>query len=493
MSTYTQILDRRRAGILLHPTSLPVAPGNGDLGHQAYRFIEFLAASGVTLWQMLPLGHPHEDGSPYQCLSVHAGNPLLISLDWLEDRGWLDSAVRDQDKLNAVEYRYRCIHVACKAFMKLGSEADFQRYETFAHKHAAWLNDYSLYVALRNEVGGLPWMDWPAALRDRDPAALNEASERLAAEIQRVSFAQFVLFEQWRELKEYAHRHGILLFGDMPIFVAHDSAEVWAHKESFAIDETGHAEVVAGVPPDYFSATGQRWGNPHYRWQAMQEDGFSWWIERMRTQLEFFDLVRIDHFRGLEAYWEIPADAETAQRGRWVKAPGEALLSAMYDTFDWLPVVAEDLGTITAEVDELRKAFDIPGMKILQFAFDGDASNPYLPHRFKQNYVAYTGTHDNDTTLSWYQSLPEKLQRRVDSYFGRSRDAMPWPLIRGVYSSVARYAIIPMQDALGLGKGHRMNTPGTVEDNWRWRYSWDQVDEALPAKLAELARLYGRG
>jgi 4-alpha-glucanotransferase len=400
------IFDRRRAGILLHPTSLPVAPGNGDLGHQAYRFIEFLAASGISLWQMLPLGHPHEDGSPYQCLSVHAGNPLLISLDWLADRGWLDPSLRYQVGSDATEYRHRCIRAAYQAFTQRGSEADFHRYEDFRREQAAWLDDYSLFVALRKEAGGRPWMDWPVGLRDRDPRVLSEASERLADETQRVSFAQFVLFEQWRDLKEYAHQRGILLFGDMPIFVAHDSAEVWAHREFFSIDEHGRAEFVAGVPPDYFSATGQRWGNPHYRWRVMQEDGFGWWIQRMKTQLEFFDLVRIDHFRGFEAYWEIPAEAKTAQHGRWVKAPGEALLTALHEAFDWLPVIAEDLGTITPEVDELRKAFHIPGMKILQFAFDGNASNPYLPHQYNRNYVAYTGTHDNDTTLSWYHSLP---------------------------------------------------------------------------------------
>ena len=492
MNAHLNILDRRRAGILLHPTSLPVTPGNGDLGHQAYRFVEFLAASRMSLWQMLPLGPTHDDGSPYQCLSVHAGNPLLISLDWLIDRGWLKQSILDRNDMHVSTGRYRCLHAAYEAFTQRSTEYEYDGYQSFLREHADWLDDYALYMALRDEVGGLPWMSWPAPLRDRDPQALNEASVRLNEAIQRVRFAQFVFFEQWRELKKYAHRHGILLFGDMPIFVAHDSAEVWAHREFFAIDTHGRAEFVAGVPPDYFSATGQRWGNPHYLWQVMQEDGFGWWIQRMRTELEFFDLVRIDHFRGFEAYWEIPAKTETAQHGRWVKAPGEALLSALHQAFDWLPVVAEDLGTITQEVDDLRNAFEIPGMKVLQFAFDGKEDNPYLPHRHERNYVAYTGTHDNDTSLSWYNSLPDEQQRYVDGYLGYSREAMPWPLIRCVLASVAQYAIIPMQDALGLGKGNRMNTPGTNENNWRWRYSWDQVNDALSMRLAELARLYGR-
>jgi 4-alpha-glucanotransferase len=476
----------------LHPTSLPVAPGNGDLGHQAYRFIEFLAASGMSVWQMLPLGPTHDDGSPYQCLSVHAGNPLLISLEWLSDMGWLDRSVMDRNDTPAAEYRHRCIQAAYEGFMRCGAVSELDRYQSFLREHVDWLDDYALYMALREEAGGRPWMSWPAPLRDYDSQALNQSRARLDKEIQRIRFAQFVFFEQWRELKAYAHGQGILLFGDMPIFVAHDSAEVWAHREYFAIDEHGRAEVVAGVPPDYFSATGQRWGNPHYRWRVMQEDGFGWWIQRMRTQLEFFDLVRIDHFRGFEAYWEIPAEAETAELGRWIKAPGEALLSALYAAFDWLPVVAEDLGTITPEVDALRSAFGIPGMKILQFAFDGNNDNPYLPHRYERNYVAYTGTHDNDTGLSWYRCLPDELQHHVGAYLGYSREAMPWPLIRCVLACVAQYAIIPMQDVLELGNGHRMNTPGTIENNWRWRYSWDQVDDTLPERLSELARLYGR-
>ncbi|MEN8129869.1 MAG: 4-alpha-glucanotransferase [Pseudomonadota bacterium] len=485
-------LDRRCGGVLLHPTSLPTAPGNGDLGHQAYRFVEFLAASGMGVWQTLPLGPTHDDGSPYQCLSVHAGNPLLISLDWLRDREWLDPAVNVLPATSPEAYRKHCLKVAHEGFCTQHEAASMLAYDAFARKHSIWLEDYCLYSALRAENGHRAWMDWPVRFRDREPRALQAARVRLAREIDRVRFEQFVFFEQWGELRSYAHRYGVQLFGDMPIFVAHDSAEVWAHREYFAIDEQGRAQTVAGVPPDYFSNTGQRWGNPHYRWDVMQEDGFDWWVRRMATQLEFFDLVRIDHFRGFQAYWEIQAEAETAQQGRWVKAPGKALLKKLHEVFDWLPLVAEDLGTITPQVDALRDSFEIPGMKILQFAFDGNNNNPYLPHGYIKNCVVYTGTHDNDTALNWYQALPEHQQHYVNRYLGFSQEAMPWPLIRCAWRSVAQLAIVPMQDILGLGAGQRMNIPGTNQGNWQWRYRWDQVDGQLASRLKTLSQLYGR-
>jgi 4-alpha-glucanotransferase len=377
-------------------------------------------------------------------------------------------------------------------FCERGSDAELQAYRHFVKEQAFWLEDFSLYMALRGEAGDRRWMDWPVSLRDRHPQSLDEARTRLSQVIARVKFEQFVFFEQWRGLKDYAHQHGVEIFGDMPIFVAHDSAEVWAHREYFDIDEYGWTQTVAGVPPDYFSETGQRWGNPHYRWDVMQEDGFRWWVRRMATQLEFFDLVRIDHFRGLEAYWEIPAEAKTAQQGHWVKAPGKALLQALYEAFDDLPIVAEDLGTITAEVESLRSSFGIPGMKILQFAFDGNNDNPYLPHCHEENCIVYTGTHDNDTALNWYESLAEQQQNYVKNYLGYPQEAMPWPLMRCAWSSVARLAIVPMQDILGLGAGQRMNTPGTTQGNWQWRYTWDQVDSHLAERLLELTQLYAR-
>lgn len=481
-------LRHRQAGILLHPTSLPGPGIAGDLGHAAYRFVEFLGASGMGVWQTLPLGPTHADGSPYQCLSVHAASPALISLDWLVDRGWL--AKSDPKRRDA------CLTSAYRGFVKgraLQANAGlYAEHDTFVEREADWLEDYALYAALRADQGGRPWLEWPSSLRDRDPDALEGARKRLAKEIAQVRFEQFVFFKQWSELRAYAHEHGVRLFGDMPIFVAHDSAEVWAHREYFAIDKHGTALTVAGVPPDYFSATGQRWGNPHYRWNRMRSDGFHWWIRRMHTQLELFDLIRVDHFRGFEAFWEIPAAAKTAVEGRWVKAPGKALLSTLYASFDTLPLVAEDLGVITPEVEKLRRHFDLPGMKILQFAFDGGPDNPYLPHNHERDGVVYTGTHDNDTTLAWYQGLDAPTRRYIDDYLGRPSDAMPWPLIRCALASVATLAVVPMQDVLALGKGHHMNRPGTNEGNWRWRFSWDQVASDLAARLNHLTAMYGR-
>ena len=494
MSKQNHVFDTRRAGILLHPTSLPDTPGNGDLGHQAYRFIEFLAASGVTIWQTLPLGPTHEDLSPYQCLSVHAGNPLLICSYWLKDRGWwipTDDEPRVQARSPAAA-RLANLDSAYRGFKQRATAEERESFANFVDNHAYWLEDYAQYSALRQEMNGTAWMDWSVALRDRHASALEESSRRLAYEIEKVKFEQFVFFQQWHELKSYAHRHRVLLFGDMPIFVAHDSAEVWAHREYFSVDERGRAEFVAGVPPDYFSATGQRWGNPLYRWEVMREDGFRWWIQRMQTQIELFDLIRIDHFRGFQAYWKISANEETAVHGRWVEAPGYALLSALYREFDGLPIVAEDLGTITSAVDVLRNNFKIPGMKVLQFAFDGSSRNPYLVHNHERNCVVYTGTHDNDTTLGWYQTLPYETQQYMRDYLGNPAEPMPWPLIRCALASHAQAAIIPMQDILGLGTEHRMNIPGTTEGNWLWRYSQDHISDELKSHIGHLTTLYGR-
>lgn len=484
---------QRRSGLLLHPTSLPGDLAAGDIGHQAYRFIEFLAASGMGVWQMLPLGPTHTDGSPYQCLSVHAGNPTLISIEWLVNRRWLRKPECPADATASETFRLNCLRLALAGFEVSADTEARQAYADFHDTQAHWLDDYALYVALRREQGGEPWWNWPPGERDREPKVLRQAEQRLVDEINQVRFEQFVFFTQWHELKDYAHRHGVALFGDMPIFVAHDSAEVWAQRQYFALDDQGLAETVAGVPPDYFSTTGQRWGNPHYHWERLQASGFKWWIDRLRTQLDLFDLVRVDHFRGFEAFWEIPADAETAIEGRWVKAPGRALLRALHEAFHHLPLVAEDLGIITPEVEQLRQEFGLPGMKILQFAFDGNPANPYLPHNHESNSVVYTGTHDNDTTLAWYQALPEADRHRLVDYLGFNvSTTMPWPLIRGALASVANMAILPMQDALGLGPGNRMNLPGTVENNWRWRFQWEQVPPDLSGQLHHLNLIYGR-
>lgn len=475
----------RRAGLLLHPTSLPGPQPRGDLGREAHNFIDFLAAAGMGVWQMLPLGPTHEDLSPYQCTSVHAGDPQLISLAALVDDGWLDA----KDARRSSEEALAIAHVIFRE--QADSEAR-QAFDAFRNTHAAWLPDFALYQALREAQGGRSWTDWPAPLRDRDPAALKAARHELAGRIEGVAFEQFLFFRQWQALRAHARAAGIRLFGDMPIFVAHDSAEVWAHREYFLLDDEGRPTVVAGVPPDYFSETGQRWGNPLYDWARMQADGFAWWVERLRTQRELFDLIRIDHFRGFEAYWEIPAEAETAIDGRWVHAPGRALFARLREVFGELPLVAEDLGTITPEVEALRREFGLPGMKILQFAFGGGADNPYLPHWHERLSVVYTGTHDNDTTLGWYASVPAEVQAHVQAYLGHPGEAMPWPLIRAALASVAALAVVPMQDVLALDSAHRMNRPGEAEGNWRWRFEWKMVPGDLAKRLHGLNALYGR-
>ncbi len=477
---------------MLHPTSLPGRDDNGDMGHAAYRFIEFLAASGVSVWQMLPLGPTHEDGSPYQCLSAHAGDPRLISLDWLVDRGWLKNAEIEKASIGS-SFRRTCLQQAFVFFNQHANSAQRQDFSEFCQRQAYWLDSYALYMAIRKSQNNCGWPDWPQALRDGKAQALEEARQGLQDDIGYVKFEQYVFFRQWAELKNYAHSHGVYLFGDMPIFVAHDSSDVWSNRCYFLLDEGGQPEVVAGVPPDYFSETGQRWGNPLYDWPCMAEDGFQWWVQRMQTQLELFDIVRIDHFRGFEACWEIPAEEETAINGRWVSAPGKALLQSLNQAFSGLPLVAEDLGLITAEVNALRQRFHLPGMRILQFAFGSGANNPYLPHNYERNTVVYTGTHDNDTTLGWYESLPDETRKDIDNYLGYAVDeTMPWPLIRMALASVANMAVIPLQDVLELGSEGRMNVPGTTEGNWRWRFNDDALTVELSARLNKLISCYGR-
>jgi len=486
------ILDRRRAGILLHITSLPGAADNGDLGKDAYRFVDFLARAGITVWQTLPVNPTHPDGSPYQCLSAHAGNPRMIDLGWLVERGWLPEQVLTQAIAAEPGHRDACLAYAFARFRSDGqSIADL---DGFVAEHRHWLDDFALFMAIRAEQGDRPWQTWPEPLRDRDPAALGAARVRLADRIARVCFEQFLFYGQWRALRAYANARGVLLFGDIPIFVAGDSADVWARREEFDLTPEGNPRVVAGVPPDYFSATGQRWGNPHYRWDHMQANGFRWWLERFRGQLALYDWVRIDHFRGLEAYWEIPADSATAIEGRWIPAPGQALLEALVHTLGdrGVPLIAENLGIITPEVEALRERFDIPGMLILQFAFDGGPGNPYLPHNHTTNNVVYTGTHDNDTTVSWFEGLSAGQQAHVRRYLGNPAADMPEALVQSALASVAKLAILPLQDVIGLGQGYRMNTPGTIDGNWAWRFNWSQLADAHAVALSEMVQLYGR-
>lgn len=488
-------LTERRAGVILHPTSLPSRLGKGDLGPEAYRFVEFLAASGMRVWQVLPLSPTHPDGSPYHSPSINAGNPLLISLDLLVEQGWLSAQDRSALEKPVQDYgalRHTLLKHAYQGFLHKSSKPEHDALNNFVAQQSPWLEDYALYQALKQAHDEAGWVHWPTPLRDREPAALQQAALDLQEAIAQIRFEQFVFFQQWSGLKAYANNSGVQMFGDMPIFVAHDSADVWAHRYYFQLDAAGHPLTVAGVPPDYFSPQGQRWGHPHYHWERMQQDGFRYWMERVKNQLQIYDLLRIDHFRGFEAHWEIPAGDATAINGRWVKVPGDALFAALQQTFGPLPLVAEDLGVITTEVVALRKKYGLPGMKVLQFAFDGTPHNPYLPHQHEHSCVVYTGTHDNDTTLGWFNSLSHDAKNYVDDYLGSPGEPMPWPLIRAALESVANLAMLPMQDILSRGSEHRMNTPGTIANNWQWQFSWEHVTPDIPERLQHLTRLYGR-
>lgn len=488
------VSKKRKAGVLLHPTSLPGKLSSGDIGHQAYRYIEFLQSSGFKVWQMLPLGPTHDDKSPYQCLSSHAGNPLLISLDWLQDRHWLERKninISEQDE----SYRLACLQSAAENFYQSENTEWKRKLGGFCQDHKHWLDDYALFMALKKQYQNKPWYDWPAKERHRDTKTLANAEKKLKADIQQIIFEQFVFFTQWRELREYAKQHEIELFGDIPIFVARDSAEVWAQRENFLMDDDGNMEFVAGVPPDAFSATGQRWGNPLYNWDYMQSTDFSWWKACFKTQLELFDMIRIDHFRGLQACWQIPCEDETAMNGSWINVPGKELLTALFSTFDHLPLVAEDLGVITDDVIELKKSFNLPGMKVLQFAFDGNNKNPHLPHQQCANDLVYTGTHDNDTTLGWVRNTENYNKKYFNEYLNVQNETAEqdvWSLIRQAMSSVSYLCILPMQDLLMLDSSARMNTPGTIGGNWSWRFDWQQLKPDVTEKILKLMVLYQR-
>ena len=484
--------DRRRAGLLLHPTSLPGGHGNGDLGPDAYRFVEFMAACGFTVWQTLPLGPPHDDLSPYSAQSVHAGNPRLIALEPLIEAGWLARDGRPLSGEDDWSFRQRSLIEARQGFEKYGSAANQEAYQAFRRHHAYWLDDYALYQAIRAAHEQQVWSDWPLELRDRRPEALSVERRRYGEAIKQCEFEQFLFYQQWAALKRFANELGILVFGDIPLFVSYDSADVWTRRECFLLNKEGRRQVVAGVPPDYFSTTGQLWGNPHYAWERMRADGFLWWKQRIRTQLTQFDLLRIDHFRGLEAYWEIPASAETAVSGRWRPAPGDALFRALRGEFGNLPLVAEDLGIITPEVETLRDSHGLPGMKVLHFAFGGEADNPYLPHNHVLNSVVYTGTHDNNTTVGWFEELDERSRTHLFDYLGGGPKQIPELLIRAAFASVARLAVVPMQDVLSLDSENRMNKPGVAEGNWRWRFRWEQVGSQVAGHYRHLLQLYGR-
>ena len=479
-------LERRRSGVLLHPTSLPA----GTLGADAYRFIDFLQQSGFGIWQMLPVNPVDQFGSPYQCTSVHAGNPDLLCKTRLADNDWVDEKlsrdVANARSLNDVTTRLR---VAFQAHAGLAERAGF---DDFKKEHSGWLPDYALYMVCKDLFGQSSWLTWPAEIRNRDAGTLRSLLQQHNELIEDYFFQQFLFFQQWQALRQFAHAAGVSLFGDLPILVAHDSVDVWANQHYFKLDQHGLPVVVAGVPPDYFSETGQRWGNPLYAWEAQATDNFQWWVERFQTQLSLFDLVRIDHFRGFAALWEIEADCETAIQGQWRDAPGQALFSRLHASLGELPLVAEDLGVISPDVECLREAFGLPGMKVLMFAFDSDHANPYLPHNHVTDSVVYTGTHDNNTVVGWFNELDAGRRDRVLDYLQYPRTEMPWPMLRAALGSVSRIAVLPLQDILGLDGSHRMNTPGTTQGNWSWKFQWDWIHADLAGRLRHLNQIYGR-
>ena len=493
----------RSSGILLHLTSLPGAYGVGDMGPVAHEWVRTLAAAQQSWWQILPLGPGDEGFSPYSSLSAHAGNPLLISPEALVDEGLLSrAAIRparwktkkpDEIDFPAVErHKAALLHEAWQQFRTKPRRTLKGDYHRFRRSQKHWLDDFALFVALRQRYENTSWTQWPKSLVERRPEALRRARRDLAEEIDCIAFFQFLFFRQWQALRRSAKASGVKIIGDVPIFVAQESADVWANPQLFLLDRQHRPRVVAGVPPDYFSKTGQRWGNPMYDWAAMAKQGFAWWLQRFGSLLEKVDLVRIDHFRGFAACWHIPASAPDARKGKWVCSPGEALFKTLAKEFRGLPFIAEDLGLITPDVVALRDRWNLPGMRVLQFAFGDGSGNPFLPHNYVRNAIAYTGTHDNDTTAGWYRSLPADQRRRVLRYAPDAADDPAWAMIRLAWASVADVAIAPMQDLLSLGSKARMNTPGRSDGNWAWRMGDLGAAKRTLARLAELTEIYGR-
>ena len=524
---------QRSSGILLHPTSLPGEFGIGDLGANAYRFLDFLSKAGQQLWQVLPLGPTSFGDSPYQSFSAFAGNPMLISPGLLCRKGYLTQEELEEvpvlpnyktDYSSASRLKEKLLHVAFKRFMQTADENEQAAFKKFKRSNANWLSDYSLFVALkehliakRREEGysnewkafreqkkdldenicldyyfGAVWSTWPGELISRQPEAMINWKELLKNEIAYQDFLQFTFFEQWKALKGYANEKGIQIIGDIPIFVAYDSADAWACPRNYFMDEQGFPTVVAGVPPDYFSETGQFWGNPLYDWVYHEKTGYRWWIDRISATLRMVDILRIDHFRAFESYWEIPASDKDATGGKWKKGPGEKLFTAIRNALGELPIIAEDLGIITPEVTKLRKSLGFPGMKVLQFAFADGSENAYLPHNYEQNAVVYTGTHDNDTTLGWYRQATEYEKDHLRRYLNIDGQNISWDFIRLAVSSAAQVAIFPFQDVLGLGSEARMNTPSTPSGNWQFRFTWNQLPHDAAGGLYYLNQLFNR-
>jgi 4-alpha-glucanotransferase len=489
----------RSSGILLHPTSLPGAHGSGDFGAAAFHFIDWLASAGQKMWQILPLGGIGPGNSPYMSSSAFAGNVLLIDLDDLHAHGWLsadDLNIHPGFKANRVDYsvvyRFRMekLRIAAKRFF--ADKQHHAAFDAFCVSEQSWLDDYALFMALAEKFGWRDWAHWEPSLARREKKALAKAMVEQTQEIEFWSFCQWCFFRQWRKLKQYANQRGVQIVGDIPIFIAYQSAEVWARQELFELGEDHLPVVIAGVPPDYFSSTGQRWGNPLYRWSAHEKEGYAWWIERIRKTIELVDIVRIDHFRGFAGYWEIPAAEQTAINGRWMPGPGEKLFNAIQAKLGTLPIIAEDLGVVTPDVVVLLEQFNFPGMRILQFAFGGGSDNPYLPHNFKNNTVVYGGTHDNDTAVGWFNTATEHEREFACKYLGSDGSEINWDLIHAASQSIADIAIHSFQDVLGLDSEHRMNLPGKAEGYWEWRFTWEQVTPKHSERLYEVTAVHGR-
>lgn len=490
----------RASGILLHPTSLPGDFGIGDLGQKAFEFVDILAEGKQRYWQVLPLGPTGYGDSPYGSFSAFAGNTLLISPEQLHSSGLLDAKTLDArpafpvdqvDYGTVYEWKNRIISLAAKSF-----DPHSEAFNDFQRENGWWLNDYAAYRAIKADQGQRPWYEWPDELKLRMPNALREAERRLRDAIVVEKMAQYIFFSQWSELRSYANSKGIAIIGDIPIFLALDSADVWCNQSKFKLDADGSPTVVSGVPPDYFSKTGQLWGNPIYDWDAMRADGFGWWIARVAAALQVVDVVRIDHFRGFAAAWEVPGGDATAENGNWVDAPGRELFTAIRRALGDVPMIAEDLGVITPDVEQLRDAFGLPGMRILQYAFGGDANNLHLPHNFPRNCVAYTGTHDNDTTVGWWKALRgasgKDVREHARRYLSSNGREIHWDLIRAAWSSVADTAIAPLQDLLGLDNSARLNMPSSTSGNWDWRFEDGSITPEIVERVRTLTELYGR-
>lgn len=490
----------RASGILLHPTSLPGPYGIGDIGPAALAWIDKLAQAGCSLWQVLPLGPTGYGDSPYQCFSAFAGNPYLISPDVLVQDGLLTAAdLADRpnfpdEKVDfgmLIPWKLALLDRAYERFQEAG-EATRQAFATFQAEQAQWLEDFSVFMALKDAHNGQPWTTWEAPLRSRQPEALGKFKAKNAQVVERHAFRQYLFFRQWEQVHQHAHQLGVSIIGDAPIFVAHDSADVWAHPELFYLTERGKPEFVAGVPPDYFSPTGQLWGNPLYRWDVHKGSGYAWWIARLRAVLSLVDILRLDHFRGFSAYWKVKGTAKTAIKGIWEPAPGMDFFGAVQSVLGDLPIIAEDLGVITPDVVAIREAFGLPGMKIVQFGFGGGPKDPFLPHHYSRHCVAYTGTHDNDTARGWYERVPEVERDYYRRYTGRSGENVAWDMIRAAWGSTAMMALAPMQDFLSLDNSARMNYPGNPSGNWSWRMTAQQVSPDIFQGIREFNYLFDR-